>query len=196
MKALGLYTHTHTHREFKEKNIKGITLVALIVTIIILLILAGISISALTQTGVFEKAKQAKQKSSNAQLEENVTLENYEKSINEIGLTGSREEKNNNEYSLEEKEIGTWIDGKKIYRKVYKYDSSFFIKANVWTDSGIVNEDVETILDTRVFGGNYGVYSSIGSSINGTVGIKKGSLALFFNNNLLFDYVILEYTKK
>lgn len=46
----------------KQENLKekGITLVALIVTIIILLILAGILISALTNTGLFSKAKEAK----------------------------------------------------------------------------------------------------------------------------------------
>ena len=52
-------------KELKKQN--GITLVALIVTIIILLILAGISISALTQTGLFGRAKQAEQKSREAQ---------------------------------------------------------------------------------------------------------------------------------
>ena len=55
-------THTGSLKENKKKNIKGITLVALVVTIIILLILAGISISALTQTGLFGKVKQAKEK--------------------------------------------------------------------------------------------------------------------------------------
>ena len=101
-----------------SKNFKGITLIALVITIIILLILAGISISALTQTGLFEKANQAKQKSENAQALENTTLADYENSINEIVTAGSRGNNNNeNQYSLEEKEIGTWIDGKKIYRK-------------------------------------------------------------------------------
>ena len=41
----------------KTKENRAITLVALIVTIIILLILAGISVSLLTQTVLFEKAK-------------------------------------------------------------------------------------------------------------------------------------------
>ena len=41
---------------------KGITLVALVITIIILLILAGISIATLSQTGLFQKAKEAKEK--------------------------------------------------------------------------------------------------------------------------------------
>ena len=44
-----------------EKN-KGITLIALVITIIILLILAGISIQALTNTGLFAKATDAKVK--------------------------------------------------------------------------------------------------------------------------------------
>ena len=44
----------------KLKQNKGITLVALVITIVILLILAGISIQALTNTGLFEKAKDAK----------------------------------------------------------------------------------------------------------------------------------------
>ena len=64
----------------KNKN-KGITLVALVITIIILLILAGISISALTNTGIFGKAKEAKQKSANAELDQNTKLDEYENEI-------------------------------------------------------------------------------------------------------------------
>ena len=60
---------------------KGITLIALIITIIILLILAGISISALTQTGLFSRAKQAEQLSKEKQEEENATLGTYENEI-------------------------------------------------------------------------------------------------------------------
>lgn len=74
----------------REKNIKGITLVALVLTIIILLILAGVAITTLTQTGLFENAKQAKNKTENAQIEENTILGSYENKINEI--VGSREE--------------------------------------------------------------------------------------------------------
>lgn len=55
----------------------GITLVALVITIIILLILAGVAITTLTQTGLFENAKQAKNATENAQKEENKILENY-----------------------------------------------------------------------------------------------------------------------
>ena len=46
----------------KIKKEYGITLVALVITIIILLILAGISIQAITNTGLFEQVKEAKKK--------------------------------------------------------------------------------------------------------------------------------------
>ena len=58
----------------KSKDQNAITLIALIITIIILLILAGISISALTQTGLFSRAKQAEQNSKMAKAKEEITL--------------------------------------------------------------------------------------------------------------------------
>ena len=64
------------------KNKKGITLVALVVTIVILLILAGISISTLTNTGIFEKAKDAREKSEVAEKQQSETLDSYEKELN------------------------------------------------------------------------------------------------------------------
>lgn len=64
------------------KNSKGITLVALVITIIILLILAGISISALTNTGLFEKAKEARDKTYNATENQAKTLNEYEDELN------------------------------------------------------------------------------------------------------------------
>lgn len=68
----------------KNQKDTGITLVALVITIIILLILAGISVSALTNTGLFNKAKEARQKSENAQILENSTLAKYENTIESI----------------------------------------------------------------------------------------------------------------
>lgn len=65
------------------RDTRGVTLIALIITIIILLILAGISIASLTASGLFEKVKEAKEKSNNAQIQEEKYLEDYENSINE-----------------------------------------------------------------------------------------------------------------
>ena len=58
----------------KIVNEKGITLVALVITIVILLILAGISIQAITNTGLFANAKLAKEKSMEGQLKEEISL--------------------------------------------------------------------------------------------------------------------------
>lgn len=66
----------------KNKN-KGITLIALIITIIILLILAGVTISQLTGNGLFDKIQLAKEKYFNEQKKENKTLADYEEQISE-----------------------------------------------------------------------------------------------------------------
>lgn len=58
----------------KMVNEKGITLVALVITIIVLLILAGISIQSITNTGLFANAKRAKDESMKGQLKEEISL--------------------------------------------------------------------------------------------------------------------------
>ena len=65
-----------------NKSNNGITLVALVVTIIILLILATISIQSLTNTGLFEKAKEARDKTANAVENQAKTLNEYEDELN------------------------------------------------------------------------------------------------------------------
>ena len=65
------------------KEEKAITLVVLVITIVILLILAGISISALTNTGLFGKAKEAKEKTQNAEKEQNKILGEYEHALDQ-----------------------------------------------------------------------------------------------------------------
>ena len=64
---------------------KGITLVALVITIIILLILAGISIQAISTTGLFANAKIAKEKSIKAEMEETVKTKLQELEIEKMG---------------------------------------------------------------------------------------------------------------
>ena len=65
-------------KEIKNKQEKGITLIALVVTIVVLLILAGVSISlVLNNNGVISKAKDARDKYAEAQT-------NDEKQLNEV----------------------------------------------------------------------------------------------------------------
>ena len=65
-------------KEIKNKQEKGITLIALVVTIVVLLILAGVSISlVINNNGVISKAKDARDKYAEAQT-------NDEKQLNEV----------------------------------------------------------------------------------------------------------------
>ena len=65
------------------KNFRGITLIALVVTIIVLLILAGISISMLTgQNGILNRAQEAKEKTEVAGEEELRKLTQMEAAMN------------------------------------------------------------------------------------------------------------------
>ena len=72
-------------RNFKLN--KGITLIALVITIIVLLILAGVSIAMLTgENGILTQAQRAKNETENAQAVEENRLDEYEDYIN--GATG------------------------------------------------------------------------------------------------------------
>ncbi len=66
-----------------KKNTRGITLIALVITIIVLLILAGVTIAALSgDNGILTRAKEAKKKTEQAQKEEEQTLSNMESILN------------------------------------------------------------------------------------------------------------------
>ena len=92
---------------------EGITLVALVVTIIILLILATISIQSLTNTGLFENANKAKLEAKRGQIKEWLSLnllevqsENYNKTDSEI-LEIARQKAENSE---ELKKLGKTVN--------------------------------------------------------------------------------------
>lgn len=73
------------------KNTKGITLVALVVTIVILLILAGIAIVALTgDNGLFLRTQQAKEKTIQSRENEEDMLNDYENKI-DMAISSNRE---------------------------------------------------------------------------------------------------------
>ena len=124
----------------KNKN-KGITLVALVITIIILLILAGISISALTNTGIFQKAKDAKQKSADAELDQNTKLDSYE---NEIDNYLPKQNSNKTVEQAKEKVLSTEKNIELVDAKENKIviPAGFKIIGEATTvDKGIVIED-------------------------------------------------------
>ena len=101
-------------RDTLRRN-KGITLIALVVTIIVLLILAGISIAMLTgQNGILNRAAEAKEKTGVAQEDEEKTLQGYEDIMAQYtGNLPSREETKpyfpNSTFSYKEGDLSTGL---------------------------------------------------------------------------------------
>ena len=146
----------------KIKNMKGITLIALIITVIVLLILAGVVINmTLGNDGIIAKAQGAVDMYKNATEKEEMQLakvdneidnyissnRDYETEIAKLNAKIAQLE-NLNSYSTTEREIGTWIDGSKLYQKSYtvtttdntgpnaaNYDGNNFIVSDIPTDA-------------------------------------------------------------
>ena len=97
-----------------KKN-KGITLIALVVTIIVLLILAGISISMLTgQNGILKRTSQAKKETDESSQEEDMNMKNLEMLIKD-NVEGSTDEEKLDYWNKElEKYGGVIYNGKPI----------------------------------------------------------------------------------
>lgn len=86
---------------FKEQ--KGVTLIALVITIIVLLILAGVSIAMLTgDNGILTKASNSNETNSIAQIKEDVSL-----AVSEIMANKADPTYNGNESTLSIKNIAT-----------------------------------------------------------------------------------------
>ena len=143
------------------------------------MILAGVAITALTQTGLLENAKQAKNAMENAQNTENITFAEYSEKINEIVGGSTRENENNmgniSEYSLGDAEILKDLNGgyKIVGNTVYVYITATVTKSlsanNSWAIiTNIPEPQISTPLqilavkaDTNFIGGiNCGVNST------------------------------------
>ena len=77
--------------KMKIKSNKGITLIALVITIIVLLILAGVTIAALSgDNGILKRATEAKEQTNQKNDEETEKLAGYESTIDQYanGATG------------------------------------------------------------------------------------------------------------
>ncbi len=186
------------------KNDTGITLVALVITIIILLILAGIGITALTQPGLFEKAKESKEITENAIENENFTLGKYENTINQLtnsrssnlnievkSIINSNDTLYNNGYIFETPTGSTTYDVSKSIINLndsieeYKYllfdIDNFYITSNSYvlehTELIEVNKIKE--LYTNNYGWKYGNYFIFVND----AGDNHNRIALSFNNS-------------
>lgn len=134
---------------YKGKN--AITLVALVVTIVVLLILAGISISTLTNTGIFQKAKEAKEKYQISNEQEAINLILISKNtVDDFEYIGKKLYSKNFSNSDKWDYIVT-IDNKKNYGNGW-----YYIKKNTELDGygktqheWLVNYDTNEIIELK-----------------------------------------------
>ncbi len=102
--------------DYKFRNKKGITLIALVVTIIILLIISGITLYTLRGNNILNRAGQAKNNTQIAQIDEQVKMSVLEAVTDGLGTIKSTTSldnalKNNveKEYHIEENGTKSWI---------------------------------------------------------------------------------------
>ncbi len=133
----------------KVKNNNGITLVALVISIIILLILATISIQSLTNTGIFKRAQEAKNAMENAELEQQLMLNEYENELNNYYKPESKPKSNlvaDNINSLlsttDNTELKDDYGNKIVVPAGFKIVSDSTTNNAQTVDNGIVIEDV------------------------------------------------------
>jgi len=128
------------------KNAKGITLIALVITIVVLIILAGVAISlSIGENGIFNRARTAKEQYQNAQDYEQIETAKLSNQIDSY-VDANRAGNTSNNYSLNEKVVGTWIDGKAIYQKTYVYDQPVTNDSSVIIDSSITKNLIDTFI--------------------------------------------------
>jgi len=121
------------------KRNKGITLIALVITIVVLIILAGVAISlSLGENGIFNKAKFASEEYANEQELEMAQINNYGNQIDSY-INGNREQ-GKITYSLNEQVVGIWIDGKPLYEKTVSF-GALPNSTTKYVDPGIENVD-------------------------------------------------------
>ena len=122
---------------------KGITLIALVITIIILLILAGISISALTNQGLFKNAKAAQNATEKAKEEQGQRLNEYEDEINNYL---ENEDENTKAFKEKVGKVLSTTDNTEIKdaknNKIVVPAGFKIIEGATTVDKGIVIEDV------------------------------------------------------
>ena len=116
----------------KLKKQKGITLIALVVTIIILIILAGVTINfALNKYGILNTAKDAAEKTTKEALKEQIQFQILDLQTEEITLGENLTHEKLAEKLQEKLDITTEVDGNEITGEYQGYDYTIDERFNV-----------------------------------------------------------------
>ena len=129
--------------KMKINEKKGITLIALVVTIIVLLLIAGVSISMLTgQNGILTRSADAKKKTGEAENQENERMQEYEDVTAQY--VGGKKLRDENMFEFDTT-TGTIVRVKEDYLVDYYngWGTSYTIESGYWCK---IKENVDTLI--------------------------------------------------
>ena len=125
---------------------KGITLIALVVTTIILLILVGVTISQITgENGLIKRAKEAVERYKNASEEEQIQLGQLEQYVSDFSVVGGNEGENKALVSIKENglEVTGNVEDKTITVKVTVIGEASGIEYKINSENNWTEKDTE-----------------------------------------------------
>ena len=153
------------------KNTKGITLIALVITIIVLIILASVSMAVVfNQDGIIAKARQAKSDYANAQNEEATTIGSLISKIDEAENGNNNQPKEKSEIE-KSRDTGTYMTAPTTLKdsdgNLIKVPQGFKIAqdSGINVTEGIVIEDNDIIEGIGNNRGNQYVWVPVGTGI-------------------------------
>ncbi len=195
------------------KRKSGITLVALVITIIVLLILAGISIAGLASNGLFGKTQKAKKVQDIAKVEEHIKMIIYDKNIEKSGkatlqdIIDGLDEDEKYEYEImlgesskikgDKPTIGNIQSIIVVYNDL-KYRITSDLNVTSLNTGEIIESNNSEKLNSEYVYINFDIKSKTGTSI--TVEIKEDykdlidSVKYYIDDELKYTGNILEYT--
>ena len=131
-------------KEYKKLQEKGITLIALVVTIILLLILVGVTISQiLGENGLIRKTKEAVEKYKNASEEEQIQLGQLEQYVTDFSIVGGNEGENKALISIKELEVTADTKTQQIKVKVTVIGESSGIEYKINSEEEWIKKENE-----------------------------------------------------
>ena len=134
-----------------KRNTKGITLIALVITVIVLLILAGVTIAALSgDNGILKRATEAKNSTGISQEEESVKVAVAEALTQGIGTVATE----NLQKALTNNGLKGTLTGNGPWNYTGRYKSYVIEKSGNMTSSSLSENSSDKIVDIS---GNFAV---------------------------------------
>ena len=191
-----------TKFQTRENQESGITLVALIVSIIVLLILATVSINLVINNGILDKAKYAVDKYSDEQIKEEIALLTQEMKMHQVLNGGSEEDALRSIFQSHDSNATVTKSGS-VYEVTYMgkgfllgSDLEYIERVDTNTDEWVFNQSTGTLTayngDLTTKRGNQEIGEIIIPNYYNGTRVTKIGMGIFTKNTNLTKLIISE----